>query len=272
MKTILVPTDFSENAENALKYAIVVANSFGANIELVHSFHLSQKAGMFVSVQERMRIEAKKDLKKLLNIYQEKMTNNNEINFHLIRDYAPDGITNLARKYEADLIIMGTKGASALKGAIWGSIASKLISQTKIPVLAIPKYYVDFGLEKIVLAIDNPSFNDKKVLEPLRKIAKKANAKVTVFNMAVPVTAEGEDDYISTSDLIEDVADEYYQSFDNDLKHSIISYVMNNKADMICMIKKDRGFFNDLFRASSTKKIIFDSPVPLLILHQKENK
>ncbi len=274
MKTILVPTDFSENAENALNYAIPMANAFGANIELVHTFHLSQRAGMLVSVQERMRIEAHKDLKKMVKEYQDKMTNGNNMDFHLIRDYAPEGISYMAKKLKADVIVMGTKGASGLKGAIWGSVASRLIAITSIPVIAVPKYYNRFNLDRILLAIENPTFNDKDTMAPLQKLKKKSGATVTTFNMAVPITVEvdEETETLTTSDTIREISDDYHQSFDTDLKEGLVKYVNKNKVDMICMIRKERGFFSDLVHASATKKIIFDSPVPLLILYYREKK
>ncbi len=272
MKTILVPTDFSDNAENALQYAIAMANAFEANIELVHTFHLSQRAGMIVSVQERMRIEAHKDLKKMVEEKQKELTQGNKMDFHLVRDYAPEGIAYFAKKLKADIIIMGTKGASGVKGAIWGSVASRLIAMTSTPVLAIPKYYNQFKLEHILFAVDNPTFNDAEVLAPLKEIAERAGAKVTAFNMAVPIHVDVDEntETLSTSQVIQDIADDYYQSFDHDLKQSIIQYVMKNKTDMVCMIRKERGFFVDIMHASATKKIIFDAPVPLLILHQEE--
>lgn len=271
MKKILVPTDFSENADNALKYAIEVANAFKADIHLVHSFKLSNKVGVAPETQNKLRLIAIEKLDAVISKYENDMNNHNKMIRHITRNNPVDGIKYFASRYNIDLIIMGTKGASGIKGAIWGSIASKIIN-IPIPLIAIPSEYTKYELKHIVLAIDNPSFNKNNVLMPLIKLKEKAKARLTTFNMAVPIHVEVTDkeNVLETSNIIMDISDDFHQSFDSSLKESIINYTMDEEADMICMIKKKRGFFIDIMHSSSTKKIIFECPVPLLVLHSKE--
>ncbi len=272
MRNILVPIDFSENSRNALNYAIHLANVLDADIHLSHIFHVPNKVGTFVATQEKMRASAKKELLEWADTHKEHLKDNLDLKCHILKDNVAKGIAHLGRKYKADLIIMGTKGISNLKNAIWGSIASNVIRQTSIPVLAIPQYYNEFKFDHILFAIDNPTFDHKKTLGPLLEIKKRTRAKVTSFNMAVPITIphNGKEDYLTTSDLIENLSDDYHQSFDHNLKKSIVQYSLKNNVDLICMMRKDRGFFIDLMHSSETQKVIFDTPVPLLILHYRE--
>lgn len=270
MKKIIVPIDFSENAINALKYAVELANALGAEIHIVHVFHTSTKAGIFIKTQDGLRLDAKQSLKKLALEYQSKISSGEKLMHHLIRNHPAEGIAYLAKKFHADIIVMGTKGASGLKGAIWGSVASKVLAITKTPVLAVPKYYREFKLNHILFTIDNPAFKERKAIEPLLTLKEKYNTKITTFNLVAPIYVEvnEEEKVLKKSDLIQEISDDYYQSFDLDLKQGVIKYTMNNDVDMICMVKKNRGFFIDMMHISSTKKIIFDSPVPLLILQE----
>lgn len=271
MKNILVPTDFSKNANNALQYAIEIANEYGADIHLVHTFHLSNKAGMFLSVQDRMREDALADMRYLVAQNESKLTQGNQIHIHVVREYAAAGISHMAAKHEADLIVMGTKGASGLSGAVWGSVASKLIAATYCPVLAVSSDYKEFRLKHIVLTVSDTSFDDREVLAPLLSLMGKAKAKMTIFNMATPEHSQKEDGNApQASALLEEIADDFHQSFDDDLKDSLAQFVNGNDVDMVCMIRQERGFFNSLFHASATKRIIFDCSVPLLVLHQRE--
>jgi len=271
MKKILVPIDFSENALNALKYAVELTNKLDAELHLTHSFHSSNKAGMFVTTQDKLRTDAKKDLVNLAKEYQEKILSGKEIQHHFIRDYPPEGIAYIARKNRVDLIVMGTKGASGLRGAIWGSVASRLLVITDIPVLAIPKYYGDFKLEHILFAIDNPQFDNNELLKPLIELKENFKTKITTFNLAEPIYVEVDRNVnvLRKSDMINEISDDYFQSLEQDLKLGLIKYSMNNDVDMICMVRKNRGYFMELMHISSTKKIIFDSPTPLLILQEK---
>lgn len=271
MKKILVPTDFSENAENALKYAVEVANAFGADIHLVHSFKLPNKVGVSPKAHNKLRLDAIEKLDAVIEKHKKDLTNRNKMIQHITRNNPVDGIKYFAKKYNADLVIMGTKGASGIKGAVWGSIASKIMKINR-PLIAVPSGYTLHGLNHIVLAMDNPAFDKKEVLEPLIKLKEKAKARVSTFNMATPIKVKADNDKntLETSDLIMDISDDFHQSFDSSFKESIINYAMDEKADMICIIKRKRGFFIDIMHASSTKKVIFESPVPLLVLHCKD--
>lgn len=271
MKRILVPVDFSENSINALKYAIDLVNMSNAELHITHSYHDSNKTGSFVSTQNKLREDTKNRLNQLVEKFQGFISSKKIIQQHFIRDYPAEGIAHVASKYQMDLIIMGTKGASGVKGAIWGSVASRLLNITKIPVLAVPKYFGDFKINYILLAVDNPTYDDKEILQPLEVLKDISKAEVTAFNMVVPIYAEVEDDQnvLEVSNTISEISDSYYQSFESNLKQGIIKYAMENRMDMICMIKRKRGFFIDIMHMSETKKIIFDSPVPLLVLQEK---
>ena len=272
MKNILVPTDFSPSAENALKYAIEIANAFKADIDLVHSFDLPSKVGIFPRAESKMREKEKDDLKQLADKYQPGMPEGKTIKYHFFRNNALEAVRNAVDKYKADLVVMGTKGTSGIKGAIWGSVASKLAMTLEKPVLVIPENYTEFELKHIVLAIDNPTFDNKRVLMPLLEIAGKAKARITTFNMVAPIVAnvaEGQQ-VLETSQVLLDLSDDYHQSYANSLKEGIHAYVSDGGADMVCMIKKKRGFLIDMMNISSTKKIVFDSTVPVLVLHMKE--
>ena len=55
MKNILVPTDFSEHANNALDYAVAIANRFGSHITLFYAYKVYSTTGMLVSVERFMK-------------------------------------------------------------------------------------------------------------------------------------------------------------------------------------------------------------------------
>ena len=269
MEKILVPTDFSENAENALEYAIEVANILDATIHLVHAFKFTNKIGAFPAAQDEVRLETIEKLKALVKKHHPKLSNpKNKIIYHITRKKPIEGLKYFIKKYHIDLVVMGTKGASGLKGAIWGSIASQLISKVNKPIIAIPKGYNHAKLDKILLSIENTNFDDSKILLPLVTLAAKMKASITTFNLVKPLSISDDGDDYETSDLLLEISDDFHQSYEKDLKSSIMNYINGHEIDMLCMIKKDRGFVSNMLHASKTKQVIFNCPVPMLVLHQ----
>ncbi len=265
MRRIVVPTDFSKNADNALNYAIEFANLFEAEIHLVHTYHVSNRADMFISINDIIREDAEKVINNLAKETQRRLDKQDGVFTHIVSDYPAEGIAYIAKKNNADMIIMGTKGAGALKGAIWGSVASRLITITKVPVIAIPENYTHFKLEHIVLAVDNLKFDNKNIMSLILNISNRAMAKITTFKMVNSLEPAHAQQF---SDSILELSNEYFISQNNDLKKSLIGYVATHSTDLVCMIRKERGFFIDLMHNSATKKIIFDCPVPLMIFNE----
>lgn len=267
MKKILVPTDFSDNAANALEYAISLAQIFKADIQLVHSFYLSSKSGMFISVQDRMRENATEDLRRIVIQNQMRLPEGNTMDYRLVRDHAPEGIAYLAQQAQADLIVMGTKGASRAKGVLWGSVAAGVIAKTDRPLLTVPEGYTAKLPEKVVLAVDTPDYKNEEVLRPLTEITRQLSASITTFHTSPLSTAtEGS---VSPGDYLTSISDEYHQAFDQNVKGSLMSYVNEHDANLLCMIRKEHGFIKDLVRRSHTRKAVFECPIPMLILHEK---
>lgn len=269
MEKILVPTDFSDNAENALEYAIEIANTFNATIHLVHAFQYTNKMGAFPQKQDKHRLDIIKKLKALTNKYSDRLNSKAKMVHHVTLEKPIEGLKYFIKKFKIDLVIMGTKGATGIKGAIWGSIASQLIAKVNQPIIAIPNGYKDFKLNKILLSVERTNFDDNRTILPLIEIASKSKATITTFNMVLPVVAADNNEDYQTSDLLLEISYDFHQSEDTDLKESIVNYVKDNDLDMLCMIKKDRGPISNIVHNSATKKVIFDCPVPMLVLHQE---
>lgn len=269
MKKILVPVDFSENSINALEYAIVLAREFKADIRLAHAFFLSPKTGMFISVQDRMRENALEDIRNLAEKYQRRLPEGNIMDYRIIRDHAQEGIAALAEQAQADLIVMGTKGASRAKGVLWGSVASGVIAKTTLPLITVPEGYPAHLPKHAVLAVDDPGYNNADALLPLVGITRQVGTSITSFHaMSVAAAIAGEDG--TPSDYLRSISDDYHQSFNQNVKESLLDYIGKNNVDLLCMIRKEQGFIRDLVRRSHTRQTVFECPVPMLILHESK--
>lgn len=181
MKTILVPTDFSIPADSAIHYAIKMAVLWDASLILYHSFIPFESGFYLLSLSEKENLEAQKILTDRLTTIKNsiiKKDPNLSISIHV--DQGPEDIKiiDFCKKSKADLIVMGTKGASGLKEKLIGSFTAEVIANAPCPVLAIPNKY-KFKVPKKITYATNYAKKDKKVLQSLLEFNRFSMLKLT---------------------------------------------------------------------------------------------
>ena len=143
IKTILVPTDFSDDAEAALEEAVELAKTFGAKLELFHAFHLEVPpiyggfGGDFTNPQdilEPIREAAQASMDDLVDRLSKRGAN---VRGRVMMEHAAPAILAEAERVLADLIVMGTRGLSGLDHLVLGSTAERVIRMAHCPVLTI---------------------------------------------------------------------------------------------------------------------------------------
>jgi nucleotide-binding universal stress UspA family protein len=140
MKKILVPTDFSPVAYNALEYAIEIAAAMKSELYLYHVYHIHRVDYNLDFPDDEQPIKRQAEQK--MNLLQLKCKNKIDrkgLTMHTIVEQ--DDIFSLfkrkTKEYEIDLIVMGSKGATGLKRAVFGSTAVAALEMSKVPVLVV---------------------------------------------------------------------------------------------------------------------------------------
>lgn len=266
MQRILVPTDFSPIADNALNYAIEIAAEIHSEILLFHcySFHRKidrdwnfpdDKQPYVRSIERKMNFTRGKFSEKL----KEKGV---EITTGIEEENVTSLFTWMVEKYDISLIIMGSKGVSGLEKIIFGSVAATALENAKVPVLVVPPNYPFLPIKQIVLATDlNQTSPD--LLEPLRNLAFSFTAKVTFLN--VDTNAKVESPKKNDLDLVDVETDFVEVPLSVSVNQSINAFINQNKCDLLCMIRRKRGYFERIFKISISKTQVYDSAVPLLV-------
>ncbi|MCB0572781.1 MAG: universal stress protein [Phaeodactylibacter sp.] len=269
MKKILAPTDFSPNADNALAYAIDFANKCGGHITLLHTYRLYSSAAVFISVESLMEEDARRQMDALLQRLEPQLRGTASIEGKVVRGDAVPVITDMAEKGGYSLIIMGTQGASGLKEIFIGSTANGVMKHTSVPVLAIPNGFSFRPIKKVVFAIDAGGISHPGVTSVLVQIAKKCGARAYVFHQGLGERDDGIDPSIDI--YLDDIEHSFHYELEADgINASINSFVADYDADLLCMVRRQRGFLEEAFHVSATTREVFDSPVPLLVLHDEE--
>lgn len=188
MKKILVPTDFSKEAEYALKVAAQLAKTYGSEIYLIHLLELPMHGVDALSTYNElpetmffMKMANQKLETLLANDYLEGL----KIHVTIKPDYAYSGIIEKSKEYKIDMIIMGSHGASGVREIFMGSIAEKVVRFSDIPVMVIKKDHVDFKVKDFVFA-SNFKKESTDTYKQAIKIAKLFDAKIHLLMVNTP--------------------------------------------------------------------------------------
>ena len=160
MKKILVPTDFSEAAKNALNYAIELAKKSGSEIYLHHAYTMPQSgSAVMIDVSDVLKQDAEKNLAKEVERVSSKLEN---INLHTQSSYsvAVSSIAEFCTKLSVDLIVMGTTGASGMKEVFVGSNTAALIKETRCPIIVVPVEHTNKTIKNIAVSTDLAHIKD----------------------------------------------------------------------------------------------------------------
>jgi len=137
---ILFPTDFSESAENASRYALSLAKKYGSKVYVIHviePFTYTTEFGLDFSAQLK---EMEASARRLLDDIAASIKKTNlDVESALITGEPFVEIIKYARKEQVDLIVMATHGRSGIEHMLMGSVAEKVVRKSPCPVLTIKK-------------------------------------------------------------------------------------------------------------------------------------
>jgi nucleotide-binding universal stress UspA family protein len=271
MKTILVPTDFSENARLALSCAATIAKAAEAELVVLHAYTILSPdplypQGMYDTLAESISQEAHDRLK----AYEAEVKPALSVpcRFESKMGLVADVIRREAKSYHADLIVMGTKGASGVLDNLLGSITSAVIESHEFPVLTIPMGTQFNGLRTIVFGTDYREIRNPLTIRPLTDLARAFLSKIHIIN-ATPVPESVGVEYTGEEQL-ERLLQDYEVCFDYtdepDIEKALRDCVRQEKASLLVLIAHRRGFWKGLFHHSVTRSMALHSQVPVLVL------
>ena len=278
MKTILVPTDFSERADNALNYAIELAKKEHAKIVLLHVYHLEPSVS-YIDVpvpDDEIKLAEERWLDKLKSL-QVKIEHAGGVASERVArlDLAVDGIVKEAEERDVDLIVMGTHGATGLKELLMGSNTSRVIDRAHCPVIAVPEAVLFHPVKKITYA-SNYSDIDIETIQRLLEIAAPFNAQINILHIYEDNEAKARDEmqrFIQEADkkiLYPNLSYELLGG--EDVEKKLEEYLETQATDLLAVSHHERDFRGKLFGKSITQKLVLHTKVPLMVFHHKKSE
>ncbi len=271
---ILIPTDFSEVANNALQYAIQLAKKTKAEIHVLYVKNIPIMDNSFPNtVYQSYIMEVEEFTKKSFKDLTDKYLKNAELKFdtHTAFGFIQDEIQDFSDKNNIDLIVLGTTGASGMQEILIGSNAASVAANSAIPVLIIPP---TSRFEEIIHMVYATDYNEPEfpAVSRLSYFANLYDADVSVLHV--------KSDYDEFFDAEHNFfirnkdADEFKKwkiiklPKGESVIENINTFITNNHSNMIVMAKHNRNFFDRLFHRSLSKKMAYHTKIPLLILNK----
>ena len=270
---VLVPLDFSDCSANALRGAINLARKSGAELVLLHAYHVPVphvEAGASAIVQpliEGYEESVESDFKQL----EEKVTELSEVTYQhrIVHGFATDAIRNVAESEDVDLIIMGTKGASGLIGKFIGSITSQVIKEANKPVLAIPGNADLKEIGRIALATDNKPVNSRNTFGAVVELSQLYDAEIHILNIQEDESHRLESgDQVIHQLLPEGVKHSYHCCSNPSIEEGILQYIQEEDIQLVAILPRHHSMFERIFTTSLTEKLAFHTSVPLMAIHE----
>lgn len=276
MKRILVPTDFSSQAENALKIAAQFAKRFDGEIFLLHMLELPMQlvqpasgsaiGGGNSNLPEAlffMKLAKKRFAELMKRPYLKGIKVHETVEFH----QAFEGIMEISKAHNCDIIIMGSHGSSGFEEMFIGSNTEKVVRNSTIPVLVIKKDYTDFKVENFVFATDC-NLENKHTLEKANRFAKMIDAKLHVVyvNTANNFRTSSESqkclkDFAEGADL-----DNFSLNVYNDVtvEKGIMNYAKETNAGLIGISTHGRKGLAHFFNGSISEDLVNHANRPVV--------
>jgi len=269
MKRILVPTDFSKQAENALHVAAQMAAKYDGEIYLLHSMeiplHLSNsgesgslpEAIYFIKLAKKRFADFRK-LPFLQNISIHETIGHGEIY---------DDINEVVDKNNIGLVIMGSHGSSGFREMFIGSNTEKVVRTASIPVLVIKNHHEHLEINDFVFATDF-SEECRKPFMQAQKFAKSIGAKMHLLRVNTPsgfkTTSEAREimkHFVRGTD-----AENYTMNIYNDtsVEKGILNFTKETGAQLIGMSTHGRKGLSHFFNGSISEDMVNHANMPVI--------
>ena len=273
MKHIIVPIDFSKESLNGLRLALIFANQFNSNIQMVYVQKVVSEMGR-IGLEEEYKT-ATENFKKLIDEYSSKLHKGLELSFIIKRGKVYQEVVNQAEAFEDTIIICSTHGASGFEEFFIGSNALKIVSATECPVITIRHGSVPHEVKKIVMPIDITADTRQKV--PITaEIAKLFDAEVHVVTVS---TVQSEDIVAKLNAYTKQICDyfkEYGVSYKtaslngDNLTDVTIEYALDINADLITIMTEQSKALSNFILGSYAQQMLNKSPIPVLSVTPQE--
>ena len=265
MKSIILPTDFSENSIHAIDFAVHKLGDSDCKYTIVHAFQIPQggQSGLFYLLEE-MQKQSESDMTELMAKLEERYSGKSpQLISKVLQGDLADQVNAVANDMQADCVVMGTKGASGLKEVLIGSNTVRLMGALRRPLYAIPEEHQYKSIKELIVAYDGKPMQ-AEVADSIKKYALKHHLPINLIHIR---TEEDQplQNWNEVKKHFEDVQIELTEKFATDFEAGLEAATTDKQA-LLVLIRHKQSFWERLFNISDSRKALMHSKLPVLVV------
>ncbi|MGB3587967.1 MAG: universal stress protein [Tunicatimonas sp.] len=274
IQSVLLTTDFSTTADNALAYALKLAEAVNVKLYILHACRIpsastaAYPAGYYEAVNmSELKLESDKKMGQL----QHDFLPSPSVEYECITVLGPasEVIRRVAKEKEVDLIVMGTRHAGGLLEWL-GSVTSDVAVKSPCPLLAIPSNVRFTVPKKFLLTTALDQHSSLTTMDQVKTLVQLFNAKLDVLYIRLQgkECTPGQVQFqTALENFLEDVPHQLHIIAHDSVNKGIQKHLAQNEVDVLTMIPQQHNFFAQFFQASKTRHMLFHTRIPLLLIH-----
>ena len=280
MKRILLPTDFSENAFNAISYAVQLFAGDECIFYLLNTYTpVASTAGMMVNSYSALQLEeiTRAGSERGLDLIEEKLLKEYSNPKHTFKKLTAfnllvSEIVACVKEYKVDLIIMGTQGATGAKEIFLGTHTMFTIKKVKCPVIAVPSGFKYEPPKEILFATDYRFYTSNKYLSLLKELCIVNKSKLNILNAyhSVPLDQGQEKTKDYLDDFFKEISHLFHIAEGSDIPEAVTKFQETRKINLLVMIHNKHSFFENLLFKPVINEMVYHTNVPFLVIPSKK--
>lgn len=269
MITILIPTDFSDSARNALEYGLAL---YGPDQQYVLLNSYEEPRSTTSSMISLKDILHESSVDSLNEEKAEILQKHPGLNILTVSEYGDpaDSILNYARNHDADVIVMGTDGLSGFKKLVLGSVASAVLQKANEPVIVVPRDYSYVAPKSILYTADlqnEPEVNFKDVFTD---IVDRNKSKITILTVKEPgqeIDIEEAEKGFALHLSMNGYDHQFDVVEDENVGQAIRDYSDSHDVNLMVTTPRQSSWFQRLLKHSVSSELAEHIRVPMMAMH-----
>lgn len=275
MRTIIAPTDFSLNAENALNYAADMATVVGANLILMHVYSIPIPVSE-VPVPLMDSKELEEELTEKLREIKHSLDDRTGGRVH-IEIIVKSGNTNweieeFCRQVQPYALVLGAESTGPLQRVFFGGVTLNAISRSEWPVIVVPPNIKFKSIRRIGLACDFRKVVDSIPSKEIKDIVREFRAELHVLHVSMDNNVKANAETVEESgwlqEILGDLNPKYHFLIDDNPEVAIARFADVNSIDLLMVIPKKHNLLARIFEHSHSKSLVLHSHVPIMSIHE----
>lgn len=275
MKKVLLPTDFSQNAYNAIRYAVQLLKNEECTFYLLNTYTPILYDSDFIlynssslSLDEIYQENSLRGLEKIKEKISQECGEMHR--FEVVAEFnlLNEAIKEQVKDRQIELVVMGTKGATGAEQILFGTHTVHAIKRVECPLLAVPSgfqfktpYHILFPTDYDV----NYSRDHLRILKDLA-VGNESTVHILHVNFGFPLEPKQQKQKDLLSTYLSEVSHEFHDVEEQTVPQGIYTFQENNQVDMMVMVSNKHSFFENLLFRPVINEIGFNLKIPLLVI------